>query len=214
MLDQSGESERVCCIHGTGNPEAPRSSPKWWEPESSFGNRLRAALGGNFSVGDWASVDISNQFTWSGGNSEQSRRAAGIKLLNWLIESNLKNYHLVGHSHGGSVIWHALHEAEKRGIVPNDLRTWTTIGTPFLTFAPSLAPLWMVPSLLLFLFFGLDLLTHAKAISSAPAMVLRDLPWTWFTLYFGLLALFTVVLDHSHHRAGIDAADREVTDCR
>ena len=49
-------------------------------------------------------------FHWSGENSERSRIKAGRDLLEYLLalESAGRGYHLIGHSHGGSVIWHAL----------------------------------------------------------------------------------------------------------
>src|SRR5262249_40642523 len=44
---------------------------------------------------------------------------------------------LVGHSHGGSVIWHALvRSARASGTRLKGLQTWTTVGTPFLVFKP------------------------------------------------------------------------------
>jgi hypothetical protein len=39
---------------------------------------------------------------------------------------------VAGHSHGGSVIWHALRQATVRGQVLSGLRSWSTVGTPFL----------------------------------------------------------------------------------
>jgi hypothetical protein len=44
-------------------------------------------------------------------------------------------YHIVAHSHGGSVVWHGLVESKRRGIDLSGLRSWTTVGTPFLKYS-------------------------------------------------------------------------------
>ncbi len=56
------------------------------------------------------------------------------KLLRHLEqqESRGVDYHLVGHSHGGSVIWSALRLATLSKKPLAGLRSWTTVGTPFL----------------------------------------------------------------------------------
>ena len=48
------------------------------------------------------------------------------------LEQLGRRYHLVGHSHGGSVIWHALRAASLKRVNLERLRSWTTVGTPFL----------------------------------------------------------------------------------
>ena len=57
------------------------------------------------------------------------------------------SYHLVGHSHGGSVVWRAirssqriserigLDESVRQCYELHNLRTWTTMGTPFIWFS-------------------------------------------------------------------------------
>lgn len=74
-----------------------------------------------------------------GPNSETQRRASGQQLFERLrqLEAHGRPYHLVAHSHGGSVIWHALCRSVAAGQQLNGLRSWSTFGTPFLTFAPS-----------------------------------------------------------------------------
>ena len=87
-------------------------------------------------------------FVWSGLNSETERRRAGGRLLEGLLslerdnEAKLKAgeaprfYHLIGHSHGGSVIWNALRFASHQGESLPHLKSWSTLGTPFPTYAP------------------------------------------------------------------------------
>jgi hypothetical protein len=82
-------------------------------------------------------VPYRKPFRWSGANLESHRRDAGIRLLRKLraLDARGWRYHLVGHSHGGSVIWHALTQSAKGNKKPlAGLKTWTTVGTPFLTF--------------------------------------------------------------------------------
>ena len=73
-------------------------------------------------------------FRWSGENSERARIKAGRKLLAHLesLEAKGQGYHLVGHSHGGSVIWHTLQLATSQRKSLDHLRSWATVGTPFL----------------------------------------------------------------------------------
>ena len=88
------------------------------------------------------------QFAWSGANSESERRKAGRRLFEGLRALERENhrlieageaprhYHLIGHSHGGTVIWNALRLAAGRGESLRHLRSWATLGTPFPTFRP------------------------------------------------------------------------------
>lgn len=78
--------------------------------------------------------DRGEVFHWCGENSERARIKAGHDLLEQLLklEHRQTGYHLIGHSHGGSVIWHALREATLRRIKLDHLRSWSTVGTPFL----------------------------------------------------------------------------------
>jgi hypothetical protein len=73
-------------------------------------------------------------FHWSGENNERARIKAARELLDRLkeLESEGRGYRLIGNSHGGSVIWHALRMATFGQIGLEHLRSWTTVGTPFL----------------------------------------------------------------------------------
>lgn len=83
-------------------------------------------------------------FHWSGKNSESSRRYAGHRLLRYLrhvesqceAESTNSGYHIVAHSHGGAPVWGALCESVREGKSLKRLKSWSSVGTPFLRFAP------------------------------------------------------------------------------
>jgi tetratricopeptide (TPR) repeat protein len=122
--------EVIIFVHGTGAGSRDTRNPRWWQPVSTFSHEFSKLLGNSYCIG--------KPFRWSGANLESHRRNAGARLLRRLrtLEAEGRSYHLVGHSHGGSVIWHALIASIKRGEPPlTGLKSWTTIGTPFLTFA-------------------------------------------------------------------------------
>ena len=58
------------------------------------------------------------------------------------LENAGRPYHLIAHSHGGTVLWHALQDAVAAGRELKHLRTWTTLGTPFPTFRPTIG-VWL-----------------------------------------------------------------------
>ena len=120
----------VVLVHGTYSQEATADSAKnWWETGSAFRTKLTCAMG----LHDRAFL-LAEPFKWSGENSERARSDAGCDLLNKLrqFEADKQPYHLVGHSHGGSVIWIALREAARQQLSLENLKSWTTVGTPFL----------------------------------------------------------------------------------
>jgi hypothetical protein len=122
---------RIVCVHGTNAGDAQDEGPRWWQRGSPFQLRLCA----------WLGLDPSQfePFHWGDGpNSELERRKAGLALLKRLrtLEAENQDYVLLGHSHGGSVIHHALLQAAgKRQQLPH-LRRWITIGTPFIWMRP------------------------------------------------------------------------------
>jgi len=124
----------VIMVHGTGAADDADRGPSWWQSNSGFETAFSKL------VEPFAAT--AKPFHWSGVNSEVDRRAAGLALLRRLLQLDSAgvNYHLIGHSHGGSVIWHALVASMLRGKPLSGLRSWSTIGTPFLQFravAPS-----------------------------------------------------------------------------
>jgi hypothetical protein len=149
--------EFVILIHGTGAGKPNPIKPQWWEvPDSEFAKHLKRLLGEQYALAE--------PFCWSGSNSEYQRHLAGKRLLDRIRtefeERNLK-YHLVGHSHGGSVIWNALVSsiAFRRSSLKG-LKTWTTVGTPFLTFKPDYSIWW------LFFSASVALLATAEAVAT------------------------------------------------
>jgi len=98
--------------------------PHWWQRNSNFQKWLSLWL-------DLTDVRI-EPFHWGHGpNSELARRAAGQELFKRLrqFEEFGENYLLIGHSHGGSVIYHALIEAAGKQHELPHLKQWITIGS-------------------------------------------------------------------------------------
>src|SRR5688500_12254581 len=96
----------VILIHGTGADAKANQGDEWWQRGSPF---ERSVAGRLAQMGCF--LQKQGVFHWSGANSEQERRNAAIDLLdNWLLpnENNGEPYHLVGHSHGGSIVWASL----------------------------------------------------------------------------------------------------------
>ena len=117
----------------------------WWRIKSEFAAIVNEAGAGRVGV-----VEEDRQFHWTGENKESQRLLAGEELADHLqgFEEDYKRdgrkYHLIGHSHGGSVIWNALRASVHRGRPLNGLASWSTVGTPFLRFQPAWRDLWIV----------------------------------------------------------------------
>ncbi len=101
----------------------------WWQNGSPASSELTSRLPDEVHLPETQEV-----FHWSGENSERARIKAGRKLLARLdaLEAKGQGYHLVGHSHGGSVIWHTLQLATSQKKSLDHLRSWATVGTPYL----------------------------------------------------------------------------------
>lgn len=194
-LDTSGNGApafRLVLVHGTGaGTPGPSGDEKWWQPESAFAQGLIARLSGEKENGPLVAAEA---FIWSGDNSERERRMAGRMLAQKLaaLEREAIPYHLIGHSHGGSVIWHGLKQAAAHGNALTHLAGWITIGTPFLTFSPRNR--WY----LLFAALALALaLTAALFLLTVPSDLLAQghfAPWATGAIWAGLAALAGLVL--------------------
>ncbi|MFI0912467.1 hypothetical protein [Streptomyces abikoensis] len=174
----TSEPDLVIFVHGTfaGDKKEQEVGGRWWQRDSEVWRWFEA----NLPAGAVLPAAERRLFQWSGKNTQVERLKASTKLLALLIslENEGRGYHLVGHSHGGSVIWEALVSSELArsrreiyasllekladdGIVKYDartafgeladhlqlrgLRSWTTLGTPFLHFLP--ADQFMLPGI-------------------------------------------------------------------
>lgn len=132
---------KIITVHGTGGGEpgveksAKKSKQlKWWQPGSSF----LQELGERIDL-DPSRVEVV-PFKWfqdeNGPNSEAKRRKAGHELYDVLrdCEKAGEDYYLIGHSHGGSVIYSALLNSVRHDTHLSRLKGWCTVGTPFLDY--------------------------------------------------------------------------------
>ncbi|MDA7878356.1 hypothetical protein N9B39_02270 [bacterium] len=129
LADKSGQEAVVILVHGTYAGDSSHEGDKWWQSGSPAVAQLKSRLPRGVSIAEGAEV-----FHWSGENSERARSKAALQLLDRLrsLETEGRDYHLVGHSHGGSVIWKTL-KAKSLGRQPLEhLKSWTTVGTPYL----------------------------------------------------------------------------------
>lgn len=127
--DNDGRETVAIMVHGTFSSAAEDTGDRWWQSGSAVALKLKSFLPSCVRVAGEKEV-----FHWSGENSERARSKAAAKLLRHLhsIEAKGHDYHLVGHSHGGSVIWNALQMSVLLKRPLQGLRSWTTIGTPFM----------------------------------------------------------------------------------
>ena len=129
MTEQRPNEARIISVHGTFAAADSDHGKKWWQLESVFQRKLRSKLRSTHRI-----MGEGDVFHWSGENSERARAKAAADLLETLkpLESAKIDYHLVGHSHGGSVVWSTLKLATSRGLELKHLKSWSTVGTPFL----------------------------------------------------------------------------------
>ena len=102
VSESPNQSALVILVHGTYAGDDANDGQKWWQAGSPVAAQLQSRLPRGVRIADGAEV-----FHWSGDNSERARSKAALKLLDRLraLEAEGRDYHLVGHSHGGSVIW-------------------------------------------------------------------------------------------------------------
>lgn len=149
-MSESKGNDAVLLIHGTFSGDDADQGTRWWQRNSEAYRRLRETLPSSVSTADDWPI-----FHWGAGpNSERARSSAALRLLEQVerFEERGQPYHLIGHSHGGSVIWETLRRAvllrenmrvdetrRARLRLPH-LRSWTTIGTPFMQFEEAPIP--------------------------------------------------------------------------
>ena len=125
---------KLVTVHGTGSGDSADKGHQWWQHGSSFQQELAKRL-----HLDPTRVEIV-PFHWQlGPNSEIARLAAGRALYELLkgYDKSGEDYYLIGHSHGGSVIHDALLHSVSNGRRFERLKSWCTIGTPFLDYRPT-----------------------------------------------------------------------------
>jgi hypothetical protein len=119
----------IVLVHGTYAQRLSDQGDAWWQLGSKFSERVRKALKG-------LGIPSDECFHWSGENSDAFRVFDSSLLLERLRRENDKGpFHVVAHSHGGMVLWHALMLSVERQISLNNLQSWMTVGTPDLTSA-------------------------------------------------------------------------------
>ncbi|MGO4682897.1 phospholipase effector Tle1 domain-containing protein [Hyphomicrobium sp. 2TAF46] len=125
---------KIVTVHGTGAGVPDDVGQSWWQKDSAFQKKTAEIVE---LAGDGIEVV---PFHWGAGpNSETMRRAAGAKLYEQLRgydEAGI-DYYVIGHSHGGSVIYDALLRSAAKAAPLERLKSWLTVGTPFLDFKPS-----------------------------------------------------------------------------
>ncbi len=127
---------KIVTIHGTNNGDPSSSGDYWWQRGSAFQKKLLAY------VTHVKGVEFI-PFHWSGENSEKARREAGealFKKLRTMEKDSDDDVALVGHSHGGSVLNHTLFAAAAKGVAFDKVKSWITVGTPFIHTARSANP--------------------------------------------------------------------------
>ncbi len=161
--------EQVVLVHGTYASSEHDHGEAWWQVGSQAYQELQKRLPAQAEL-----VGRGQVFRWSGENSERARSKAAAQLLDHLkaYENEGRPYHLIGHSHGGSVIWAALKLATLRRRDLKQLRSWSTVGTPFLH-QRSARPLERNQSCLC-LRGGHPAATHAADVVRSVNLVLPD----------------------------------------
>lgn len=166
----ASNEQTVILIHGTfaQNTGGP-GEPKWWQTESKFVKEMRH----NLAVFSPQIKFGFREFRWSGANSEKERQGAAKKLRIQLqmLKADGQCIHLVGHSHGGSIIWNALQDEINAEHDLSHIASWTTIGTPFLHFGARSISL------------AISLVSALIAISAALLVTnIAFLPWSEWKL--------------------------------
>lgn len=131
---QVSPAPKLVMIHGTGAGDINDAGDRWWQKKSEFQTGLSDLLQFESSRAEII------PFHWDeGANSEEARRKAGVRLYEKLkgYDEVGVDYHLIGHSHGGSVIYSSLIHSVARGNPLTRLKSWVTVGTPFLDYKPN-----------------------------------------------------------------------------
>lgn len=144
IMSKRKKKEHIIFVHGTFAADESDTGQAWWQNGSAFYNYIKSNLGKQYSV----NCSNNKAFHWSGENTMLARRQGAQKLMKLLAGYDAKGegYHLVGHSHGGSLIWTAISmstlDFEKNVIRKKvkeinrlkGLKSFITVGSPFILF--------------------------------------------------------------------------------
>lgn len=118
-------------VHGTFAQRLSDRGDAWWQLDSGFSQRTEEKLRG-------LALPSREAFHWSGENSDVFRVFDSSHLFDRLCRENEKGpFHVIAHSHGGMVLFHALMLAVEKKMPLENLRSWITVGTPFIFYSPS-----------------------------------------------------------------------------
>jgi hypothetical protein len=201
----------IITIHGTfsGGPE---KGDDWWQLDSQFENDLRKFVKPK-AVGE--KLDVV-PYGWSGENTESGRRRAAQGLLEKVtpLEQRKEPYVLIGHSHGGSVIFNALVEVAPKRRRLKHLMGWIAVGTPFVRFRKgsdffarlrTVEQVLLVISILCFAALAIDVIAHRHLILGEKAFpnglwsLDTVLDAGWFLGYLIACALLPALIYGSLH---------------
>ncbi|NOX84045.1 MAG: hypothetical protein GXP06_13885 [Alphaproteobacteria bacterium] len=121
------DEERVACAScaSTRCEQHSTSSSKWWESDGSFVAEVAAKTSSTISP---------ESIVWTGKNLDSARGEGASLLADAILkaEKSKEGYVIVGHSHGGNIIYSALANITLDGKKLDHLKAWITVGTPFL----------------------------------------------------------------------------------
>lgn len=194
MQCDHAQSAVVVLVHGTYAGSDADEGKGWWQRGSDASSRLLAMLP------DDCRYPEGRLFHWSGKNDYLARYHAGQSLLTFLCELEEKQqpYHVIAHSHGGSVLWYALllgalrkkfsksqDETSPCPLGLPNLRSCATVGTPFLVFRSSrISRRRMLLT---------ELVTWAISLSIPLLLTVALWPWLGYAALVGLTLLVATV---------------------
>ncbi len=119
----------IITVHGTNAGDESDTGDQWWQQGSEFQEKLSEYVEASDGRLEF------KPFHWGvGPNSELKRRDAGNDLRREMLELEKEEepYSVIGHSHGGSVLNHALFSVYAKNLSLLHMKSWVTVGTPFI----------------------------------------------------------------------------------
>jgi hypothetical protein len=199
-MSEAPDRVTVVVVHGTFSGQAADRVPRWYEPGQDFCRQLDAELESRGSAARcWRHLEAGEaHFHWDGANDWLSRRRAAEQLRQQVRELIAKGWqvHLVGHSHGGNVVFDA---------ITNDVghvEDWFSgrialLGTPL--YQPSTAKRkrqerlrtrWWAVSLLA---WPLLIIWSARQVDVRAAFALGAAT-EWWAMFFGVVLVIAIAV--------------------